>query len=109
MQELDETQWEQLRNFNKLVSLADYELSDTFDTGRMSDSRSAVFAVMNAADALNLPEEIAAELRAMAHDSWQGALSSGGDVYARAGNAIAAIGRIQNFLGTLCAAHGRTL
>ncbi len=109
MQSLSEEQWEELRKFNRLVKTADYELSDTFETGRMSDSKSAVFDMREAANALDLPDAIASELRQMAQESWQGALSSGGDVYARAGKAIAAVGKIERFLGELCTATGRSL
>lgn len=76
MQELSDVQWAGLREFNKLVEAANYELADSFETGRMSDSKTAVFDMREAANALDLPDILASELRQMAQESWRGGPSA---------------------------------
>lgn len=71
----------------------------------MSDSKSAVFDVKTAAAELDMPEELARQLQQIAEDSWDGAVNAG-DVYARAGSAIGAIGRLQRLIESVFAAHG---
>ena len=93
---LTENQQILLRKFLDLIKLANDELADSFDTGNMSDSKSAVYDVLTAAESLELPDDLAVPLRKMAHVAWNGA-SGMGDVYSRAGNAIHAIGNLQKY------------
>jgi hypothetical protein len=100
MQELDEQQKTALRKFLALAKAAFLELDDSISTGLMSDSKSAVFDMRTAADALAVPEEIASDLRRLAHDSWSGVTSSG-DAYDRSARAIGPIGEMHRLLEPL--------
>lgn len=97
MHTLNDSQLGELRKFLALTKEASRELGDSFSTGLMSDSKSAVYAVKTAAAELDMPEELASQLQQMAEDSWQGAVSMG-EVYTRAGSAIGAIGRLQRLI-----------
>jgi hypothetical protein len=93
---LPENQQILLRKFLDLIKLANDELADSFDTGNMRDSKSAVYAVLTASESLDLPDDLAIPVRKMARVAWEGA-SGIGDVYSRAGNAIHAIGNLQKY------------
>lgn len=86
-----------LRKILDLIKQAHNEPADSFDTDRMSGSKSAVYDVMTAAEAPELPDDLATPLRAMAQVAWDGA-SGTGDVYGRAGGAIHAIGKLQKYV-----------
>jgi len=101
---LNDMQLDALQQFLTLVNTADVELDETFSTGRMSDAKSAVFAVKTAAETLDLPDELARQLKQMAQDSWRGATGAE-DVYGRAGNAIRAIGHIQTLIHSVLDAN----
>src|SRR5512139_2422056 len=106
MYTLNEQQLADLQKLLKLANPAELELDETFSTGRMSDAKSAVFAVKRAAEALDVPAELAAQLQQVAQESWHGATGAGGDVYERAGKAIAGIGKIQGLLQSAMAVTG---
>jgi hypothetical protein len=101
---IQQSQWDGLNGFRELVKQANYELADSFETGRMSDSKTAVFNVMNASETLNLPEELLSQFQDLGRAAWHGAVSGNGessDVYARAGAAIAVIGQIEKLIDSI--------
>ncbi len=106
MYSLNEQQLSNLQKPLKLANTAELELDEAFSTGRMSDAKSAVFAVKTTVEMLDVPEELAAQLQQVAQESWHGATGAGGDVYERAGKAIAGIGRIQTLLGQVMEVKG---
>lgn len=104
MYAIQQQQWDGLDSFRKLVHQAVLELDESFETGRMSDSKTAVYNVMKASEQLDLPEEIAQQFEDLGRMAWRGATSGDGensDVYARAGAAIGVIGKIEKLLDSL--------
>jgi len=97
MHSLDDRQIAELHKLRDLADAAYLELDESYSTGLISDSKSAVFAVMTAADAIDLPTILASEVRQLARESWEGAVGMG-EVYERAGKAIAAIGKLQRLI-----------
>ena len=106
--QLTDNQWAQLRAFNELVKTARLELVDSLQSDLMSDSKSAVLAVKNAADSLDLPSEMAQDLRRLAGEAWTGIVMGAG-VYSRAGKAIGAMGEIQERIESASSASGRNI
>ena len=106
--QLTDNQWAQLRAFNELVKTARLELIDSLQSDLMSDSSSAVLAVKNAADSLDLPSEMAQDLRRLAGEAWTGIIMGVG-VYSRAGKAIGAMGEIQERIESASSASGRNI
>ncbi|HKB59728.1 MAG TPA: hypothetical protein VKC56_06730 [Gallionellaceae bacterium] len=104
MQELSVEQVAGLRRLFALAESAFRELDDAMGSGLMSDAKSAVFAMMEAAEALALPDDVAAELRRLATLSWQGVTGSG-DAYERTSRAIGAIGDLERVIAPLLAQH----
>jgi hypothetical protein len=100
--QLNEKQLDALRAFLALVHEAERDLNESFETGMMSDSKSSVFAVSRASEKLELPADMLAEIQQMALEARYGATGDG-DVYRRAGCAIAAIGRIERYVEPLLA------
>ena len=105
---LTDNQWAQLRAFNELVKTARLELVDSLQSDLMSDSTSAVLAVKKAADSLDLPSEMAQDLRRLAGEAWTGIVMGVG-VYSRAGKAIGAMGEIQERIESASSASGRNI
>ena len=106
--QLTDKQWEQLRSFNELVKTARLELVDSLQSDLMSDSKSAVLAVKNSADSLDLPREMAQDLRRLAGEAWTGIIMGVG-VYSRAGKAIGAMGEIQERIEWVSSVSGRNI
>ncbi len=104
MQPLNEQQKAALRRLLALADAAFRELDDSISTGLMSDSKSAVYAMREAAEALAgesaVPGELAAELLRLAQASWSGVTSSG-DAYERSSRAIAPIGDMERLVEPL--------
>ena len=113
--QLTDKQWAQLRAFNELVKAARLELVDSLHSDLMSDSKSAVLAVKNAADSLDLPSdsldlpsEMAQDLRRLAGEAWT-SIVMGAGVYSRAGKAIGAMGEIQERIESASSFRGRNI
>jgi hypothetical protein len=105
MPQLNEQQLLDLRRLRDLSRTAFIDLHDSIGSGMMSDSKSSVYAVMQAAKALDMSDEVAAPLRQAAHEAWQGAVSIG-EAYDRAAQALAAIGNLQRAIAAVYDANG---
>lgn len=105
---LTEQQARDLGQYRKLLQVAIDELSDSLHTDYMSDSKHAVFKVIRATENLALPNAVTEKLKSMSKEALAAAIGSG-DVFDRAGKAIAAIGRIQAYLQAICTPDNRGL
>lgn len=98
---LSDEQHDSLLRFRGMVTLAIAELSDSISTGLMSDSKTAVYNVIQAADELVLPDELNHQLQSLVHSAWHGVAAGDGissDVYTRAAVAIQELGKLDRMI-----------
>lgn len=98
---LNAVQQEYLDEVLGLCADASCELSDSICTGRMSDSKSSVYAISTALDGdkviqLGLP----ASLSAIANKAWS-CVTTGGDSYSRAASALGQVGILERSIAEL--------
>lgn len=108
MHDLDDAQWAELKDLHGLASLADMEADAALYSGNLDDVQTAIQALVTAADAVSLPDEIAKELQRLALAALQ-ATDGAGAVQARAGNAMKAVDAVEQAIETRFAAAGRKL
>lgn len=106
MQELNENQWMALGKLYGLVKSANFELNDSLYTGCLENSHSAISAVRDAANELDLPDGLAHHMRLLAWQSQRHA-ERNGDSLQCAGLACFPIEQIEELLEDLFIEHGR--
>ena len=106
MQQLNENQWMALGKFYGLVKAATYELDESLYTGNLNNSRSAIHALWQAADQLDLPDGLMQSLRMLAVKSLQHT-EQGGNALQRANLACCPIDEMGLLLENLFIEHGR--
>jgi len=106
MHELNEFQWMALGKLYGLVKTANFELNDSLYTGNLQTSQSAISAVREATNELELPNGLAHHMRLLAWQSLRHAERSG-DSLQRAGLACFPIEQIEEMLEDLFIEHGR--
>ena len=108
MHDLDDTQWDDLRELHQLASLADMETDAALYSGNLDDAKTAIQAVVTAADALALPDGLASELQRLALAALQ-ATDASGEMKARASGAMRAVDEIERAIESRFSAAGRRL
>lgn len=108
MHELDDAQWNELRELHELASLADMEADAALYSGDLGDAKAAIQAVATAADALTIPAGLAQNLQQLALQALKAA-DGGGDVRASAGKAMTAVDEIEQVIESRFSAAGRRL
>ncbi len=108
MHELDDGQWNQLRQLHKLASVADMETDAALYSGTLDDAKAAIQAVVATAEALSLPDGLCEELQGLARQAWQAADGTG-DVKSRALDAMGAVDQIEQMIEAQFAAARRKL
>jgi hypothetical protein len=107
MHDLDDAQWDDLRELHELASLADMETDAALYSGNLDDAKAAIRSVATATDALSLPDGLARDLQRLALEAVKAA--DGGDVKTSAGNAMRAVDQIEQAIESWFAAAGRRL
>lgn len=108
MPELDDKQWDSLRELHKLATLADMEADAAMYADSLDDARAAIEAVVTASGALTLPNGLAAELQAMAQEALK-ATDGEDDAQKRATQAMTAVEGIEQTIQAHFIAAGRKL
>lgn len=90
-----------LQALSALSRSAFVDLSDSLDTTNMSDSKSSVYALREATNALQLPDELNTQFQAIGEEAWKGVCSSSGDTYARCAKALAALGKLDTLMASV--------
>ncbi len=109
MHELDDSQWDELRELHALASVANMEADAALYSGSLEDAKAAIQAVVTAADALTLPDGLARDLQGMALEAWKAASDDAGNAQKRAGIAMSAVDRIEQMIESQFATRGRRL
>jgi hypothetical protein len=107
MQELDDGQWDELRQLHELASLADMETDAAMYAGTMDDAKMAIQSMATAADALTLPDGLSKDLQRLAMEALKAA--DGADVKAAASGAMTAVDEIEQMIESRFAAAGHRL
>jgi hypothetical protein len=89
-----------LTSFIKKIDDAISELGDSIKSDLMSDSKSAVYDVERAGEALPLPPAILSNICSMTMAAWSSVVGSG-DVYQRASRTIAELGKSRRHIEDL--------
>jgi hypothetical protein len=108
MEELDEKQWDELRQLHELASLADMEADAALYSGDLEDTRSAVASVVTASEALTLSSGLARDLQGMALEALKAADGEDKPQNCAAG-VMGAVDRIEQLIESRFASSGRKL
>lgn len=108
MHDLNDTQWDDLRELHGLAALADMETDAALYSDDLEDAKAAIQAVVTAADALSLPDGLAKDLQRLALAALQATEGSGG-MKTRAGAAMRAVDELEQAIESRFAAAGRRL
>ncbi len=98
---LTSSQNEYLDKVLSLCTEASCDLSDSISNGRMSDSKSSVFAIKTALNAEKTSQmALPSSLSEIANEAWS-CVISGGDTYSRAASAIGQVGILERAIAEL--------
>lgn len=106
MHELDDKQWDELRQLHKLASVANMEVDAALYSDSLDDALTAIKAVVTATEALSLPDDLAQSLKGMALEALQAA-DGGSDTQNSATQAMSAVDRIEQTIRSHFASGGR--
>ena len=107
MQELDDVQWNDLRQLHELAALANMETDAAMYGDTMDDAKAAIESMATAADALSLPDGLSNDLQRLALEALKAA--GGADVKAAASGAMTAVDEIEQIIQSRFASSGRKL
>ena len=108
MEELDDMQWDELRQLHELAALADMEADAALYSGSLDDARTAIEAVVTATEALSLPDGLARDLQGMALEALKAA-DGEDNAQNRAALAMSSVDRIEQLIESHFASGGRRL